>query len=275
MTAGTAHTRSTHEPSAQPLGEPALIKVSRPAGDVPIEIAIPGMHALAMRHASRWMPPQRPAAPGQPEARARALDLGAGQGALCVRLLEMGYEVCACDMFPEMFIVPGVECRRVDVHGALPYESASLDLVCAFEVVEHLESHLGLFREVARVLRPGGVFCFTTPNIMSFKSRLSFLLTGFFYSHGPLDPGVNNPVQQHVAAFTPDRYRFYLSRAGLRLRAVECDKAGGTSRLLAPLGPLVRALARRKHGAIADAGFNNAPAALVGRTMVGIAVKEA
>lgn len=253
----------TDTPAAPAYTQPNKL----PEGFQPVEIAIPGMHALSMAHVVKHLPPTRPDG-----TKAHALDLGAGHGALCIKLRDMGYAVNACDMFPELFAVPGIECRKVDAHGTLPYPDASFDLVCMFEVVEHLESHRAAFAEIARILRPGGVFAFTTPNIMSLKSRLSFLMTGHFYSHGPLDPAVNDPVRQHIAAFTPDRYRFILAHAGLNLEAIECDKAGGTSIAMMWLYPFIR-FASRKHKGAQGTRFNNCTPALLGRTMVGIARK--
>jgi SAM-dependent methyltransferase len=46
----------------------------------------------------------------------------------------------------------------------LPFEDASFSLVTANMVVEHVEQPERLLREVNRVLKPGGVFLFHTPN---------------------------------------------------------------------------------------------------------------
>ena len=41
---------------------------------------------------------------------------------------------------------------------------ATFDRVFADNVLEHLPDRLTVFREIARVLKPGGVFLFKTPN---------------------------------------------------------------------------------------------------------------
>ena len=97
----------------------------------------------------------------------RALDLGAGEGALSLRLKEAGFAVEAGDLFPDQFRCQGIRCERVDLHERLPFRDEQFDLVAAVEVVEHLESQLSLFNEVQRILKPGGIFIFTTPNIAS------------------------------------------------------------------------------------------------------------
>jgi len=50
----------------------------------------------------------------------KVLDIGAGQGALSVRLKDAGARVSACDVVPEQFDVPGVEFRAVTSDGRLP-----------------------------------------------------------------------------------------------------------------------------------------------------------
>lgn len=47
--------------------------------------------------------------------------------------------------------------------NALPFADASLDLVAAFDVIEHVSDDQGAFREVTRVLKPGGRLIFSVP----------------------------------------------------------------------------------------------------------------
>ena len=231
-------------------------------GDQPRELALPGMHEKIMAVIRREAPPG-----------AAVLDAGAGEGSLSARLLEAGYHVSACDLFPEMFRAAGVECRKADAEGRLPYGDAQFDLVASVEVVEHLDGHRTFFEEAHRVLKPGGALVITTPNMQSLKSRMRFLLSGYYYSFGPLDPGETDPVRQHISPFTIDRYAFLLSQCGLELRSVETDKYQKSSMALAGLAPLVRLLARLKFGASRGVKLQNSAAALLGRTLFMVARK--
>src|SRR5947209_6550104 len=51
---------------------------------------------------------------------------------------------------------------------SLPFDSNSLDLVTCNMVCEHLENPETGFQEVARVLRPGGIFVVHTPNLWNY-----------------------------------------------------------------------------------------------------------
>jgi SAM-dependent methyltransferase len=61
---------------------------------------------------------------------------------------------------------------RADI-GALPFPAETFDLVTANMVVEHVERPDLLFAEVARVLRPRGVFLFHTPNARNYQVRIA------------------------------------------------------------------------------------------------------
>jgi SAM-dependent methyltransferase len=58
----------------------------------------------------------------------------------------------------------------------LPFADGAFDLVTANMVVEHLDDPAQQFREVARVLRPGGIFLFHTPNRGGYSIRVARLL---------------------------------------------------------------------------------------------------
>jgi SAM-dependent methyltransferase len=46
---------------------------------------------------------------------------------------------------------------------ALPFADQSFDLVCALDIIEHVEDDLGALAELTRVVRPGGTLLLSTP----------------------------------------------------------------------------------------------------------------
>lgn len=111
---------------------------------------------------------------------ARAVDLGAGSGALAQRLKALGLRVEAVELCREEFRadVPltVLDLNRSDFASALG--EGQFELVTAVEVIEHLESPLSFLRNVRRLLAPGGRAVVTTPNVDSAAARVKFLLTG-------------------------------------------------------------------------------------------------
>lgn len=53
----------------------------------------------------------------------------------------------------------------------LPYQDNAFDLVCAFDVVEHVEDHQLAIQELFRVCKPGGHIFITVPAFMSLWSN--------------------------------------------------------------------------------------------------------
>jgi SAM-dependent methyltransferase len=55
----------------------------------------------------------------------------------------------------------------------LPFADGSFDLVTANMVVEHLEDPVTQFHEISRVMRPGGLLIFHTPNALGYPTLLA------------------------------------------------------------------------------------------------------
>lgn len=218
----------------------------------------------------------------------RVLDIGAGEGYLARRVHDLittrGYatELEACDLFPGNFRVPEVRCHAIDLHGGLPLADQSVDLAYSVEVLEHLEDQFLFFREVHRVLRPGGRFVLTTPNVLSLTSRVRTLVAGFPELFGPLPIHGYDP--QHVGGHIHPVSVYYISymaeKAGFRVTSCSTDRVKSGSAALLVLWPLVRLgsaivamHARRKTPAILEENREhlarmNSFAVLTGRTVI-------
>ncbi len=115
--------------------------------------------------------------------RGRVLDAPSGSLWLTRALAARGFEVHAIDRLdPDVDSIGGcIHCLRSDLNdGLAPFADGTFDYVISIEGLEHLERPALLLREFARVLKRHGLLLLTTPNISSLRSRLKFLLFGYF-----------------------------------------------------------------------------------------------
>ena len=156
------------------------------------------------------------------------LDIGAGNGELIDAVTRtFPVKPRACDYRDDLMAIDGIRVDVADLNTqALPYPDASFDLVTCTEVIEHLEHYRSTLREAARVLRPGGVFVVSTPNVLNLRSRLRYLFFGFFNMFGPLRLGDDRYHSTH-GHINPVSY-FYLAHslsvAGFHDISVSVDK---------------------------------------------------
>ncbi len=90
-------------------------------------------------------------------------------------------KVCGVDLDPRVEANPMLDEGRVADAGGIPYPDQVFDVVFADNVVEHLADPLGVFREVHRVLKPGGVFLFKTPNKTHYMPTIARLTPHRFH----------------------------------------------------------------------------------------------
>jgi SAM-dependent methyltransferase len=112
----------------------------------------------------------------------KVLDLGAGAGALSLRLADAGFAVTAFDYAADNFQAHGrVPFVSADLNGdfAASVAPQSVDAVVAVEIVAYLENPRHLMRQAMQVLKPGGYLFLTTPNVDSCFSLLSRLRHGY------------------------------------------------------------------------------------------------
>jgi 2-polyprenyl-3-methyl-5-hydroxy-6-metoxy-1,4-benzoquinol methylase len=109
------------------------------------------------------------------------LDHGSGIGGLLKLLREVfpGAALHATDIMerPEG-LSADVTWHRSDLNNDTPIADETFDLICAIEVIEHLENPRHMLREIARMLKPGGFAVVSTPNTCSIKSIMTFAAHG-------------------------------------------------------------------------------------------------
>jgi SAM-dependent methyltransferase len=102
------------------------------------------------------------------------LDVGCGEGVLVDEYRRLGYDITGLDLnFSRSGIVRGSVLQ-------IPFVDDSVDVILCLDVLEHLNllDQPSAIAEIRRVLKPGGVFLVTIPNLAHFASRLSFFLLG-------------------------------------------------------------------------------------------------
>lgn len=142
---------------------------------------------------------------------ARALELGAGSGALTERLQAAGLRVTAADI--ANYFELDTEFVKLDFNdpGFDRTLSSEFDLITSVEVIEHLENPTAFLRSICRLLKANGVAILTTPNVENVPARLKFLLRGEVRAMDKNAPEHVTPI--HLDLF----FRQIVPRSGLTL----------------------------------------------------------
>jgi SAM-dependent methyltransferase len=155
-----------------------------------------------------------------PNARFSILDAPCGEGTLAVMLREKGVRVQALDIQGTAAAVLGDAFQIGDLNQKLPMPDKSFDLVVSVEGIEHLENPHLFLREVHRVLKDGGSLILTTPNIISLRSRVRFLGSGFFHRDSmPLNETMRHGLH-HIGLRSFPQLRYDLHTLGFQLEEV-------------------------------------------------------
>jgi len=162
--------------------------------------ALDGTHERVVENALRYVSPG-----------ARALDLGAGSGALAERLQTASFRVTAADI--KNYFELNTEFVELDLNDpAFDQKLApEFDLITSVEVIEHLENPTAFLRSICRLLKPNGVAILTTPNVENVPARLKFLLGGEVRAMDKNAPEHVTPI--HLDLF----FRQIVPRSGLAL----------------------------------------------------------
>jgi ubiquinone/menaquinone biosynthesis C-methylase UbiE len=115
---------------------------------------------------------------------------------------------------------------------SMPFESSSFDLIFCEYVVEHLEDPEGAFREMRRVLKPGGRILLLTPNLYSYKTLAAALTPHQFHIlMGQLRYGRGQEADMYPTLYrcnTAAAFRRLARDTGLELVEVELVTNGPT-----------------------------------------------
>lgn len=137
-----------------------------------------------------------------------ALEVGCGSGALLVELARSGFHCAGLESSPEAYARAKELAEHFGVDLALGEEpeegfDRSFDLVCALDVLEHVEDDVGALATWARWLKPGGKLLLSVP---AHRNRW-----------GPGDVWAG-----HFRRYDRAHFREIIEGRGLRIEHFEC-----------------------------------------------------
>jgi ubiquinone/menaquinone biosynthesis C-methylase UbiE len=188
------------------------------------------------------------------ESRGLILDVPAGEGALAVRLKNLGFDVRCSDLYTEIFKLPDTEIRRGNLDERLPFDDNSFDYIVCVEGLEHIENPANAMREFARMLKNNGTLIVSVPNIMNIEERLKWLFNGYTSHFKPLSTetlakiskefGGMEEIALHVNPIGYSEVRFLLEKNGFEIEKTYLDKPKKNSWLFLPMVGLIKLVSR-------------------------------
>jgi SAM-dependent methyltransferase len=130
------------------------------------------------------------------------LDAGCGRSApVLKKYLGKAHRLIGVELVPFTEVIPGIETYNSDL-GSLPLETCSIDIIMSRSVFEHLTNPEAVYREFARVLRPGGTVVFLTANMWDYGTLVAKLIPNRF--HGAIVKRVEGRAEEDTF---PTAYR--------------------------------------------------------------------
>ncbi|GEM_PF-1386469 len=155
--------------------------------------------AAILRSFEEWIPP------------GRFLDLGCSLGTSLVAARDRGWDPVGVELSGPVAAFGRKEWGLEILETPLPecgFETSSFDGVLVHHTLEHLGDPLGILREIARVLRPGGILYLAVPNHASLKAWI----LGPWFGYGV--------TVEHLHHFSPSSLRSLVRRAGFHVLRV-------------------------------------------------------
>jgi 2-polyprenyl-3-methyl-5-hydroxy-6-metoxy-1,4-benzoquinol methylase len=222
-------------------GQKQIADTPTNAGRAPVPIARPEIHETVARILD-------------PFPRGKLLDVPAGEGALSARLSEAGFQVQACDLYPEIFMVRNIDVRHGDLSATLPHADAEFQYITCLEGLEHIENPHQAIREFARLLTPGGHLVISVPNILNIEERVKWLLNGYTSHFKPISQehlrmrheqwGEKEEVVLHINPIAYTELRYILEKYGFEVLGTYRDKPKPNIWLYWPLAATIRIFGR-------------------------------
>ena len=201
----------------------------------------------------------------------RVLDAGCGTGIQSLWLSATAREVCGVDISEKLLEVADAKCRHLNHVNfleadltRLPFENASFDAAVSLgETISHIADWQKAFSEIARVLRPGGIFIFSVLNkwnlavLFNRKEWRQARRSAVGHIREWTGMGSEKEALMRLKTFTPKEISGTLQHAGLELTfsrgihvstlllPLQRHRAGYTPGLIPALGKLDNVIARQ------------------------------
>lgn len=145
-------------------------------------------YILLGEFASQWRSLPCPEGPLTCNSQLKVVDIGCGFGSFALGAASQGAEVLGIEMSPALIEIAAERAASfpkkfqtlpkflVADARDLPLENASIDLVTAWNVIEHVDDLPKVVSEVARVLRPGGWLTLVAPNYLAVRKEAHYLV---------------------------------------------------------------------------------------------------
>lgn len=155
----------------------------------------------------------------------RVLDYGAGRGhTVDLNVREEVAFVAGVDPDRSVLRNPFLDEAKILPlpGGAIPYADDTFDLVFSANVLEHVPEPEACFREIKRVLKPGGIFLAKTPNKYHYVPSLARITPHSFHEYVNKRRGRDHhdTFPTFYRCNTPATVKAYAVRAGLEMENV-------------------------------------------------------
>lgn len=152
------------------------------------------------------------------------LDIGSHFLHILLSIKELNYDTYGIDI--ELFVkltesrakTAGIILRECDLAiDKVPFEDNFFNVVFCNETLEHLNFHpLKVFKEIQRVLKPGGRVLITTPNLTRLNNRIKFLLGKSIYHNIREDYWAGT----HYREYSKNELVYLIKEAGLKVKEI-------------------------------------------------------
>lgn len=110
----------------------------------------------------------------------KVLDVGCGTGIVVNRLCQLGLHASGAEVSESSLNIARKKLGKYSLYAgkALPFPSKYFDLVCSYNVIEHVADINIFLSEACRVLKPGGILIIAAPNFLTITSSYHYRMAG-------------------------------------------------------------------------------------------------